>query len=62
MIIPLTNHLECAREVLAKMRQNKSRWTEAQAAIVATLERQQMLKEVSDEIVGRETQEVRVVT
>jgi hypothetical protein len=61
-MIPLTRQLECAREVLAKMRQNKSRWTDAQAAIVATLERQELLRQVSDEIVGRETQEVQIIT
>jgi hypothetical protein len=44
MTIPLSQQIDCAREVLAKMRANKSRLTEAQEAIVATLERQELLR------------------
>jgi hypothetical protein len=58
--IPLSQQLDCAREVLAKMRANKSRWCEAQEAIVATLERQEMLRQVSNEICGRKTETVEV--
>jgi hypothetical protein len=61
MTIPLSQQLDCAREVLAKMRANKSRWVEAQEAIVATLERQEMFRQVSDEMKGAETREVELV-
>jgi hypothetical protein len=61
MTIPLSQQLDCAREVLAKMRANKSRWVEAQEAIVATLERQELLRQVSDEMKGAETREVELV-
>jgi hypothetical protein len=59
--IPISQQLDCAREVLAKMRANKSRWVEAQEAIVATLERQELLRQVSDEMKGAETREVELV-
>jgi hypothetical protein len=58
--IPISQQLDCAREVLAKMRANKSRWVEAQEAIVATLERQELLRQVSDEVCGRATEMVEV--
>jgi hypothetical protein len=61
MTIPISQQLDCAREVLAKMRANKSRWVEAQEAIVATLERQELLRQVSDEMKGAETREVELV-
>jgi len=62
MTVPLKDQLACARAVLAQMRERKSRWTAAQEAIVRTLERQVLLKEVGDEWVGRETTEVEVKT
>jgi hypothetical protein len=59
--IPLSQQIDCAREVLTKMRASKSRWTEAQEAIVRTLERQELLRQVSDEMKGAETREVELV-
>lgn len=53
--VSITDQLTCARAVLEQMRAKQSRWTEAQEAIVATLERQLMLEEITREIVGRET-------
>jgi hypothetical protein len=59
--IPLSQQIDCAREVLTKMRASKSRWTEAQEAIVATLERQELLRQVSNEMKGKATEQVEVV-
>lgn len=59
--VSLTDQLNCARQVLAQMRSKQSRWIAAQEAIVATLERQLMLEEVSKEITGRKTQVVEIV-
>jgi hypothetical protein len=61
MTIPLSQQLDCAREVLAKMRANKSLRIKEQEAIVATLERQEMFRQVSDEMKGAETREVELV-
>jgi hypothetical protein len=59
--ISLSQQLDCAREVLAKMRANRSLRIKEQEAIVATLERQEMLRQVSDEMKGAETREVELV-
>jgi hypothetical protein len=59
--IPLSQQIDCAREVLAKMRANKSLRIKEQEAIVATLERQEMFRQVSDEMKGAETREVELV-
>jgi hypothetical protein len=61
MTIPLSQQIDCAREVLAKMRANKSLRIKEQEAIVATLERQEMFRQVSDEMKGAETREVELV-
>jgi hypothetical protein len=61
MTIPLSQQIECAREVLAKMRANRSLRIKEQEAIVATLERQEMFRQVSDEMKGAETREVELV-
>jgi hypothetical protein len=61
MTIPLSQQIDCAREVLAKMRANKSLRIKEQEAIVATLERQEMFRQVSDEVTGRKTETVEVV-
>jgi len=57
-MITLTEQVECAQQVLAQMRRNQSRWLAAQEAIVATLQRQVLLEEVSNAIKGRPTQPV----
>lgn len=59
-MIPLSQQLECAREVLSKMRVNRSRWIEAQESVVGTLERAEMLREISDELLGRASELVAV--
>jgi len=60
-MITLAAKLECARAVLAQMRDRKSRWTEAQEAAVKTIERAEMLEGVSVEIKGQPTQQVEVI-
>ena len=54
-MIPLTQQLECAQAVLATMRERNSRRADTMEAIVKTLERQELLRQVSEEIKGRET-------
>lgn len=60
-MIPLTEQLECAQEVLKRMRLKQSKWISAQEGIIATIERALAFQELSDEIKGRPTQQVGLV-
>jgi RNA polymerase-interacting CarD/CdnL/TRCF family regulator len=60
-MISLAEQLECARLVRDQMRSKQSKWLAAQEAIVATLERQLLLEEVSNALKGRPTQPVELV-
>ena len=58
--VPLSEQLFCARSVLERMKSNKSKWTEAQEAVVATILRAVMLEAVTNEMLGRKSQQVEI--
>lgn len=60
MTSSLTDQLACSRAVLDQMRRNQSRWIAAQEGVVKTVERAMKLEEVTEDIVGKKTEQVEV--